>query len=224
MADTYANYAALATAQVLDTDYQISLKERISVAFIFAIHGGGIEMGTTEIVKGITDDDYAWYLFEGLKTSGNSVLHITSTNFDEPQLMGMLEKYSKQIAIHGASGTELITYVGGLNTKLKQLITEELTNAGFTTSVATGDIAGTEKRNVCNRAVEGVGVQLEITTAQRSDMFGTFSGAANRWATRNATFFAYTGAIIKAIKRDSTSNELLNIGPYTLPVPIPTVQ
>src|SRR5262249_50874908 len=63
---------------------------------VLAIHGGGIEAGTSEIALAVagyhpatfaqTTDGHGFHdlwIFEGLLSSDNSRLHVTSTNYDD---------------------------------------------------------------------------------------------------------------------------------------------
>jgi poly-gamma-glutamate hydrolase-like protein len=59
-------------------------------AALVAPHGGGIEPGTSELADAIAASDLSFYTFEGLKPSGNTDLHITSTRFDEPMCLTLL--------------------------------------------------------------------------------------------------------------------------------------
>ncbi len=67
-------------------------------------HGGGIEPGTTEIVRALAGADLSYYLFQGLKPNDNlAALHITSSNFDEPQCVALLRAAAMTVAVHGES-------------------------------------------------------------------------------------------------------------------------
>src|SRR6476646_8006552 len=70
-------------------DFRISFSDgNIARCLLVAPHGGGIEPGTSEILRALTDlSDWAWYEFAGFLRKGNKeALHITSTHFDEPTL------------------------------------------------------------------------------------------------------------------------------------------
>jgi phage replication-related protein YjqB (UPF0714/DUF867 family) len=43
---------------------------------ILAPHGGGIEPGTSELAEAVAGEGLSFYAFEGLKRSGNAVLHV----------------------------------------------------------------------------------------------------------------------------------------------------
>ena len=76
--------------------------------------------------------EYDFYTFEGLMPKHNERLHITSTVFDEPTLLKMLDHSDETISIHGYSGEDPIVYVGGKDKKLAKSITKSLKNKGFT--------------------------------------------------------------------------------------------
>jgi len=90
MADTYPNFAALARSQRSGIDYRVLVRRAEPAFAVIAPHGGGIEPGTSEIADAIAGEKHSCYEFEGLKPSGNSVLHITSTHFDEPMCLTVL--------------------------------------------------------------------------------------------------------------------------------------
>ena len=90
----------------------ITKRHNHSDILITAIHGGSIEPGTTEIARRISNiGQYNFYTFEGLRSDNNAQLHITSTVFDEPQLLDMLNHSSKTISIHRYAGDEPNVYV-----------------------------------------------------------------------------------------------------------------
>lgn len=74
-------------------DYEIRSKiVPSSIVVVLAIHGGGIEPGTSELANQIGNEgNYTLYGFDGMKSSGNSDLHITSTRFDEPLCLNLVQ-------------------------------------------------------------------------------------------------------------------------------------
>ena len=84
MADKYPDFATLARNERAGVDFGILVRRARPAFAIVSPHGGGIEPGTSEIADGIAVLDFSYYAFEGLKSQGNSDLHITSTRFDEP--------------------------------------------------------------------------------------------------------------------------------------------
>ena len=78
-------------------DYQLCPYPRNSIFFSFAIHGGKIEVQTSELTLEMSTDvnnkmGEVWntYYFEGLRPSNNSALHVTATHYDDPTLLGMI--------------------------------------------------------------------------------------------------------------------------------------
>ena len=185
--DRYSNYAHLSRHEKKGIDYRIRCISSSDIAII-APHGGGIEPGTTEIAEAVADKRYSFYTFEGLKSTGNRVLHITSTNFDEPFAVGLIREASKVIAIHGCKGyKEEIVYLGGLDDKLKQKLKRCLKTAKFKTEEhSNSNLQGINPRNICNLGQTGKGVQLEITRKLRYSL--QEQGQFNRFVTalRNA--------------------------------------
>ena len=169
MVDKYSNYDDLNNNEEEGDDYRIRWQKGDSGVAIIAIHGGGIERGTTEIAESVAGSQYSFYTFEGLKSTGNRVLHITSTRFNEPLALKLVKKASKVVAIHGCKGdTEEIIYMGGLDKKLKQKLSKSLTAAGFEAQYPQNSkLKGKNSHNICNRGQTRKGVQLEITRKLR---------------------------------------------------------
>lgn len=207
--DTYANYADLVAHETAGVDYRIRLINRHTDIVIVAPHGGGIEPGTSELTRAIAGEEgpgvgWSEYRFEGIKSTDNSVLHITSTNFDEPSCLWLITRSSRAITIHGTRGSAPVAYVGGLDTLVRDRVIAALTEADFNAKVARGGIAGINPVNITNRGMSNSGVQVEITTGQRDLFFGT-NTVAQRWNTRTATFELFVGAIREAVSVDTAS-------------------
>ena len=83
MADKYRNFAELARSERSGIDYDVLVRRARPAFAIIAPHGGGIEPGTSEIADAVAGLTHSFYTFEGLRTSGNTDLHITSTRYDE---------------------------------------------------------------------------------------------------------------------------------------------
>lgn len=90
MADKYQNYEELRAHERLGADFRIYMRDVDAPVAIIAPHGGGIERGTSELARVISGTDYNIYCFEGIKLNNNSHLHLTSTNFDEPQCLKLV--------------------------------------------------------------------------------------------------------------------------------------
>ena len=101
MAGTYLNFEALAQRERPGIDYGIVVRRAEPAFAIVAPHGGGIEPGTSEIADAIARQRWSFYSFEGLKTKGNGILHITSTRFDEALCLLLLGVTNRVVTIHG---------------------------------------------------------------------------------------------------------------------------
>jgi phage replication-related protein YjqB (UPF0714/DUF867 family) len=168
--DTYAGYGELCRSEVQGKDYRIVLNHGRSRIAVMAPHGGNIEPGTSEIARAIASADHTFYGFEGLKASGNRKLHITSTNFDEPLCLNVLEGSRVVVILHGCKGQEETVYVGGRDARFKAILADHLLQAGFHVG-SRSDLQGRDTRNLCNGCLDGTGVQLELSTGLRRLMF-----------------------------------------------------
>ena len=94
--DRYADFTELKRYDK-NKDWRIKTKHRKNKdILVTAIHGGGIEPGTTEIARRISNvGKYNFYTFEGLRKSNNDQLHVTSTHFNEPILDKLLKTLKK---------------------------------------------------------------------------------------------------------------------------------
>jgi phage replication-related protein YjqB (UPF0714/DUF867 family) len=205
MADMFKNYAELSQAYTEGTDYKITYAKNSTEMGVFAFHGGGIELGTTELLELFKSKrpSWSWYSFEALLSSNNVNLHITSTNFDEPRAINLVDSLSRAVSLHGADGDTPITYIGGLDQVMRDFIWDSLERRGFAVQLADGGIAGKEPNNIINRPSHG-GVQLEMSTQQRKEFFTN-----NDWSKSNRTNPAnwtqkmkdYTDAVIEGVER-----------------------
>lgn len=188
--DKYTNFTELARYEREDTDYRIQVLEyaRHPAIVILSPHGGGIEPHTSTIAAQIAGDDFCLYLFEGIKPHCNfETLHITSTRFDEPNCVRLVERAEVAVAIHGKGGADERAAVGGLDAILADEIVRRLNEAEFDARrEMEGRLSGRNVRNICNRTAAGEGVQIELTWPMRCQLVDTpdrlfdFSGAVRR--------------------------------------------
>ncbi|MCY8934628.1 poly-gamma-glutamate hydrolase family protein [Bacillus atrophaeus] len=192
--DEYANFEELKN-NTNPSDYGISTQERNTSVLVLAIHGGGIEGGTSELARELSKH-HSMYLFEGLMPSGNSVLHITSTHFDEPASLTMARGHMSVISIHGYSADEKNIKVGGTDRNRAALLVETLHKAGFPAELlsAQDKYAGVSPDNIANKSISGLSIQLELSMGFRKSMFETFS-LKSRSSTQNQTFYKFTETI-----------------------------
>jgi phage replication-related protein YjqB (UPF0714/DUF867 family) len=118
---------------------------------------------------------WAWYQFAGFLRQGNKeALHITSSNFNEPTLMGLLPRAEFVVAFHGSSEAagEPLVYVGGRwklgRQKLTEAINATVREHGISAVDAIDDVApeqlrGVEVSNITNRGKRLERVQFEFS-------------------------------------------------------------
>ncbi|MFF8828863.1 poly-gamma-glutamate hydrolase family protein [Streptomyces sp. NPDC015131] len=161
---------------------------------IMAMHGGGIETGTSELCLGIAgyhpatlaplQDGHGahdYWMFEGLRSSGNRDLHVTAKNNDDHVALSMAASSLNVLSLHGCTAAQAGTadpravVVGGLNERFKTLLKNAFTTAGIAwrdgNDPAVRDLAGVNPDNPCNRTMLRKGAQLELTTELRAAMF-----------------------------------------------------
>jgi phage replication-related protein YjqB (UPF0714/DUF867 family) len=173
--DKYKNFSELKAHEHEGRDFEIIAEIRNpSTTAIIAPHGGGIEPGTSELAIAIAQNAMHIAIFEGIKTSGNLVLHITSTHFDEPKCVGVVEQSDAVIALHGEQSSEKTTYIGGADTVLRDSISKALEDAGFNVKEHPEEhLQGTSPLNICNRGKQKKGVQLELARGLRETFFAS---------------------------------------------------
>jgi phage replication-related protein YjqB (UPF0714/DUF867 family) len=125
-------------------------------------------------------------------------LHITSTRFDEPRALRLIEASDLVIGVHGRKNGEdgASIWIGGLHASLRDAICAGLIAGGFPAK-AVGDghkLAGRDPMNICNRGRLRAGVQLELPRALRA----SFAADAGR---RRAFGAAVRAAVIREIPR-----------------------
>ena len=143
MADTYPNFATLAQHERAGIDYAVLVRREEPAFAIVAPHGGGIEPGTSEIADAIAVQKWSFYSFEGLKPSGNRVLHITSTRFDEPLCLVLLGDTNRVVTIHGEESDDdgEGVFVGGMDVELGTSMGALLKAQGFNVRNTSGSQA-----------------------------------------------------------------------------------
>lgn len=172
MSNKYINFQNLSEHEVEGVDFKIELIDRKSPVSVIAIHGGGIEPGTTEIARSLAGDDFSFYSFTGTKKTEkeNDTLHITSSAFDEPKCLGLVSKSNKVISIHGAKGEDEFLMVGGRDQDLKASLTKALKNGDYEIRLASEDLNGDSPENICNKCISNKGIQFEISRGLRNTL------------------------------------------------------
>ncbi len=192
--DTYRNFSELAATEREEVDFRIRLRSCLGAStVIIAPHGGGIEPGTSEISLAIAGEDLSFALFEGIKSTGNAILHITSANFDEPKCLDLVRSAHQVIAIHGENSDSDVVFVGGKDTSLGTRIRDALTAAGFRVERhPNAALQGTADDNICNRNKQSAGVQFELSRGLRAKFFQALNAAGRKHPTPDLTRFANT--------------------------------
>ena len=184
---------------------------------VLAIHGGEIETGTSELaiatagfhpatMKPLKGSKHAYYLFESTLPSGeNGRLHVTSTHFDDPIAIGIIQQSKRAVSYHGfnpkgfgLSDNAEILYMGGLDEALKETITQKLIEKGFIVQSPPSAIAGNDQRNIANRTSLGMGVQIELSTPLRNSFF-TNNTISGRKESTTPRFWAFVHAVREAM-------------------------
>lgn len=180
MPDKYQNFAALASAESADA-YSIRVRNAGSPVVVAAPHGGSIEPGTSEIALAIAGSDLSYYLFEGMKDRANNELHITSSNFDEPQCLALLKAVPIVLTVHGEESEAEVVYLGGRHTAAMVSIRAVLELYGFTVREHSDPLLqGRNSLNICNIGRIGAGVQLELSRGLRRSFFQSLSRAGRK--------------------------------------------
>jgi phage replication-related protein YjqB (UPF0714/DUF867 family) len=211
MPDKYPDFATLAQSEAPGVDFRMLVRRAAPVFALVAPHGGGIEPGTSEIADAAAGEEFSFYAFEGLKRSGNGDLHITSTRFDEPLCLTLLEGSEVVITLHGestdADGEGV--FLGGLDEELGCRIKAALEDEGFAVRQHPDpNLQGRERGNLCNRGTSGMGVQLELSRAVRREMFASLSREGRKSTT--GRFRAFVDAV-RAVMDEASSQKLFRL-------------
>jgi phage replication-related protein YjqB (UPF0714/DUF867 family) len=193
--DVYRNFAELIEAEREDIDFRISaVKREESRTAIVVPHGGAIEPGTSEVAKEVANNDLSLAIFEGIKPKGNKRLHITSTNFDEPRCVELVQESDTVVAIHGEGSDELSVFLGGRDDELCVQLKAALEQYGFTVKThENSDLHGLNEANICNRGRHGAGVQLELSFGLRQTFFQSLTDKGRKKPTDE--FFRFAAAV-----------------------------
>jgi phage replication-related protein YjqB (UPF0714/DUF867 family) len=196
--DRYRCFHELGKHHVEGRDYEVRLRQGTTGVAVVAIHGGRIEAGTYAIAAGVAGDEDGLYGFRGIKPEGNANLHLTSTRFDEPRALGLVQSSLLVFSIHGCVGESPRVFVGGRDRLLRETVANELERAGFVARESRSPgLGGTDRNNICNRGRTGRGVQLELSEGLRKELLtDPVDGRPHRPAAR---FSPFCGAVRRAL-------------------------
>jgi phage replication-related protein YjqB (UPF0714/DUF867 family) len=183
---------------------------------VMAIHGGGIEAGTSEIAlasagfhpatlvpsaDGLGSHDF--WLFEGLLPQDNGRLHVTASNYDDPVARELVRNARRCISLHGCTDHQANGRIqlGGLDVELRDIVLEELTAAHLHAEIATDPMLdGSRPDNIANQTRLGGCAQLEMGTSFRRSLYGV-NTRPRRKHTTNDRFARLVAALRRAIGR-----------------------
>jgi phage replication-related protein YjqB (UPF0714/DUF867 family) len=200
MPDKYATYQELARFEHEGVDFTIrQARGKSMTTLVLGLHAGRIEPGISEIVLAVAGDELSYYLFEGIKSQGNKDLHITSTHFDEPGCLALMQTSENVIAIHGERSDDRVVYLGGLDKQLKKHLMTALREHDF---MAKGHakplLQGASPQNICNRGKSGAGVQLELSNGLRQTFFQSLNTDGKRRPT--VQFYKFIAALRNGLR------------------------
>lgn len=213
MAEPRSYAEILKSGYVNGRDFRVAFGDsKIELCLLIAPHGGGIEPGSSEIMRTVAEvGGWAWYEFAGFLRKGNKdALHISSTNFDEPTLKSMLPQAGFVIAFHGASESRApVVYVGG-KWKLGRSTVIESINGTFRKhgiqavdaidNAVAEHLRGSDASNITNLGKRAEGIQLEFSRGARNLLFPPDSSREAR-GRRSAKLRPLAASIDAAIKQ-----------------------
>lgn len=198
----YRDFAQLRQATREGVDFRRELRLTHSGVAHIAVHGGGIEPGTSEAADAVAaanGQDY--YAFVGLRDNDNGSMHLTSTHFDDPTCVELQRVSRRTVSYHGCVGSAPIIHLGGADSEWKQHVGQALADAGFVVDWhTTEDMNGSDRRNICNRNASAAGLQLEMSAALRASFFpdGRTKRAVRESGRRTDTFHRFVATVAAA--------------------------
>ncbi|MGW7327758.1 poly-gamma-glutamate hydrolase family protein [Streptomyces sp. NPDC054840] len=132
------------------TDTELPNRFPYARTTIMALHGGGIEMGTSELCLGIAGYDpgtlkaepgqtaYDYWMFEGLRSASapvgqkNSDLHVTAQNCDDHVALSMAASSLNVLSLHGCKA-EQIPFITTLTWPPKEIDPKAVVVGGLST-------------------------------------------------------------------------------------------
>lgn len=131
----HQSFADFQQKNVEGRDYKIRSRHKPGRPMVMAIHGGKIEVGTSELLYSVVEGDYSYYELEAKVAPDydksilqSGYLHLTSHKFDDPALLKIARQTKKCLSLHGypAKKTGVDFCVGGGNEELRKNLVEAL--------------------------------------------------------------------------------------------------
>lgn len=170
MADKYNSMKELYTFEPMENYRLTSRRRPESGILVMAPHGGAIEFFTSEIAHQVAGNEFSLFDFAGIMPERNFAnLHVTSRHYDCSIAQRLALEAAFSLAVHGCKGkdNERVTYLGGQDQLGRELVYNHLTRSGFQVKEAPAHLSGIGADNIVNRNLRGMGIQLEISLAQR---------------------------------------------------------
>jgi phage replication-related protein YjqB (UPF0714/DUF867 family) len=196
---------------------------------VLAPHGGGIERGTSELCLAVAGHHpanlpitppagvtYDYWMFEGIRETGNAPLHVTSTGCDDGVAVSLCAGSLNALSLHGFNPApefppdEQVVLVGGGNTALKGFLLKGLRDDADIKALAAGtggELDGDNPCNIVNRTLlvgdppwPLGGAQLELSTPLRDAMF-TENTRPRRKHTTTQLFWTFVAVCRDVIDR-----------------------
>jgi phage replication-related protein YjqB (UPF0714/DUF867 family) len=175
----YPSMTALRKVEQAGVAYDLGWTITDSPLIVVAPHGGAIEVRTSEIASAIAGTDHTQCHFKGKLPTGQNFprLHVTSEHWDVEECLILIGQRTHALSVHGTAKPGKIAYIGGRDTATGAELAAALGTAGFTVvQPAPPDIAGTSVDNFVNKDADGAGVQLELTSDLRLELFPAKDG------------------------------------------------
>jgi len=169
--DLYKNFNELKKEKKEGIDYIIKTHKNSWWIIIVAPHGGTIEPWTDEICKNIAWGDLSYYCF--IATCENwEKLHITSSNFDEPQAINLIKLHKIVLTIHWCAGKDDFIFIGWKNEAIRNALSQKLReNWFFVEAFEKSKFQWLRKENICNKGNNKLWwIQIELSRGYRNKM------------------------------------------------------
>ena len=131
------------------------------------------------------------------------MLHLTSTHFDEPLGTRIAGESRLVLTIHGCRDDREIIYMGGRCMALLERALDVLEECGFVVAVHQR-LKGQQASNLCNRNLNGEGIQVEISSALRRTLFRDLTPQGRQHTTER--FLCFVEAIREVLAWGDADN------------------
>lgn len=203
----YQNWKEFSSYEKEGEDYTLDIDKRDSRWSHLAIHGGRMELWTTQVAQSVAGTNkQSSYTLNGASRDKAQRQRINSIKFDEPQCVKLQKSVDYSVSYHGISNQEgdpegPIVYVGGLDKKRRDSVIESLKNKGFTTKPGGKEAEGNndDPKNIVNKNRSKAGVQLELNRSLR-DSFSSTGDAGDDDGQPTKTFHDFVAAVASATR------------------------